>query len=392
MNPLPGSGQLPPRRTPPGVLRTWTRWVPAVAVPAVIAAGVLVGTLPAGAADPLPARTPSQVIELMGTGKALSFTGTVEQATDLGLPDLSAVTPSSGPAPASDGAAGSVASVAGLLAADHTARIYADGPARLRVQVMDGSFAERNMVRSGTDVWFYASKDNSAAHLVLPSPDHGTGDPSTATPAEIAAKLLAAADPDTEISVGADVEVAGRAAYNLLLEPRAADTLVGRIAIAVDGQTGLPLSVQVTARGAATPAFRSGFTALTLGAPDDALFTFVPPAGSGVREIVPPVPGLSHHDDGAGGLPDASPSAARPQVTGSGWTRVLAVPAPADGSAPGGAGALLQDPLLSQAAVDVPGGKLLSTPLFTVLIMDDGRLLAGMVPGERLQAAAAAAQ
>ncbi len=180
----------------------------------------------------------------------------------------------------------------------------------------------------------------------------------------------------------------GRAAYNLLLEPRAADTLVGRIAIAVDGETGLPLSVQVTARGAATPAFRSGFTALALGAPDDSLFTFVPPAGSSVREIVPPAPGLSH-DVGDSETP---PSGPRPAVAGSGWTSVLAVPAPAAGGTGAGANALLADPLLSQAAVDVPGGKLLSTPLFTVLVMADGRLLAGLVPGERLQAAAAAAQ
>ncbi|WP_285241953.1 hypothetical protein [Pseudarthrobacter sp. MEB009] len=366
----------------------WTRWLPSVAVPAVIAAGVLVGTLPAGAADPLPARTPAQVIELMGTRTAVSFTGTLEQATDFGLPDLPAAGPSSGPAAAGDGPAGSVASIAGLLAADHTARVYADGPAKLRVQVADGSFAERNMVRRGTDVWFYASKDNSAAHLVLQAPDRGSGDPSTATPADIAGRFLAAADPDTEISVGAEVEVAGRAAYNLLLEPRTADTLVGRIAIAVDGETGLPLSVQVTARGAATPAFRSGFTALALGAPDDSLFTFVPPAGSSVREIVPPAPGLSH-DVGDSETP---PSGPRPAVTGSGWTSVLAVPAPAAGGTGAGANALLADPLLSQAAVDVPGGKLLSTPLFTVLVMADGRLLAGLVPGERLQAAAAAAQ
>ena len=46
--------------------------------------------------------------------------------------------------------------------------------------------------------------------------------------------------------------------------------------------------------------------------------------------------------------------------------------------------------LLAQAAVPVAGGRLLSTALLNVLILDDGRVFAGSVPLERLQAAAAA--
>ena len=52
---------------------------------------------------------------------------------------------------------------------------------------------------------------------------------------------------------------------------------------------------------------------------------------------------------------------------------------------------LLKDPFFSQAAVVVPGGRLLSTTLLNVLITDDGRIFVGMVPLERLQAAAAGA-
>jgi hypothetical protein len=52
--------------------------------------------------------------------------------------------------------------------------------------------------------------------------------------------------------------------------------------------------------------------------------------------------------------------------------------------------ALAQNPVLAQAAVVVPGGRLLSTALFNVLLTDDGRILAGMVPADALQAAASA--
>ncbi|WP_235046805.1 hypothetical protein [Arthrobacter nitrophenolicus] len=76
-------------------------------------------------------------------------------------------------------------------------------------------------------------------------------------------------------------------------------------------------------------------------------------------------------------------------MTGTGWETVVGIPAAAAGGTL--ADSLLRDPLLSQAAVAVPGGRLLSTTLLNVLITDDGRIFAGMVQPDRLQAAASAA-
>ena len=97
--------------------------------------------------------------------------------------------------------------------------------------------------------------------------------------------LLAKIEPGTDVTVGADVQVAGRAAYNLVLTPKSDATLVGSIAVAVDGQTGLPLGVEVKARGQSDPAFRVAYTSLTLGAPDASVFAFSPPPGATVKEI-----------------------------------------------------------------------------------------------------------
>jgi hypothetical protein len=227
------------------------------------------------------------------------------------------------------------------------------------------------------------------------------------TPEDLAVRLLAAVDSSTQVTVGPDVEVAGRTAYHLVLEPRTEGTLVGRVAIAVDGETGLPLRVSVTARGQAEPAFQSGFTRLSLATPDDSLFTFVPPPGATVEELQLPLPGarpwpiMPGHpgSSGTGITPDALsqtgrshpiPDTARPTVSGTGWETVIGFPA-----APAGQGSvlddtLLQDPFLAQAAVVVPGGRLLSTTLVNVLITDDGRIFVGMVPPERLLAAAGA--
>ncbi|MBT2537410.1 hypothetical protein [Arthrobacter sp. ISL-69] len=401
--------------------RKWLRWMPAVAVPAVIAAAALAGSLPASAGDPLPAKTPAEVLALVAQHTAPSLSGTLEQTSRIGLPELPKAGPSSG---------SGAASVLELLSGPHTARVFLDGPSNVRVQVLD-RLAERNAVRSGDQVWLYSSKDNTATHLTLPAdaghsrdfgqykhPDagmHGV----MPTPEELAERLLAAADPTTEVAVLPEVNVAGRAAYNLVVTPRTEGTLIGSVSIAVDGQSGLPLSVELKARGQEEPAFKLAFTSLTLEAPDASLFAFSPPPGATVKEIQVPVHGTGHMGKGhrpmrgteGGVVPDAVDQGAadpgavppdavrpdyrnpngglpRPTVTGTGWETVVEFPA---SPASADAGAMVSgDPLLQQAAVAVPGGRLFSTAVVNVLFTDDGRVFAGSVPAERLLAAAAA--
>ena len=381
--------------------RKWLRWIPAVVVPALIAAGVLSGSLPASAGDPLPEKSPQQVLLMIAQHGEKSLSGTLEQSSEIGLPDL----PTSGP-----GAGSPETAWLELLTGPHTARVYLDGKEKARVQIMD-RMAERDAVRNGDELWFYNSKDNTAAHAQLPADAdgrHEAGPGSAATPEDLAGKLLAKLDPSTEVTVGPDVQVAGRAAYNLILTPTSDATLVGSVAIAVDGESGLPLGVAVKARGQAEPAFSVAYTSLTLGAPDSAIFNFTPPPGATVEEI--PLP-----DHKAAAMPPSDAAAAkaakRPAVTGTGWASVLEFPAGAmvlpgqaqsqDGAPdPATANPLRPGPsdpegtrsgaaaLLEQAAVAVPGGRLVSTSLVNVLILDDGRVLAGSVPLERLQAAA----
>jgi outer membrane lipoprotein-sorting protein len=358
--------------------RKWLRWLPAVAVPAVIAAGALAGSLPASAGDPLPPKTPEQVLQLIAQHREPALSGTLEQSSELGLPEL----PKAGTGPDASSTAWLE-----LLTGPHTARIYRDGPDNARIQVMD-RLAERNAIRHGNDVWFYNSKDNTASHVRLPADDadatdhHSYGSDVTATPDQLAAMLLAKIEADTDVAVGADVQVAGRAAYNLVLTPKSDATLVGSIAVAVDGQTGLPLGVEIKARGQSDPAFRVAYTSLTLGAPDASIFTFSPPPGATVEEI--PLKEHKHGNDaGNATAPAAKDGARKPAVTGSGWDSVVEFRA---GTAEPASDATA---LLEQATVPVQGGRLLSTALVNVLVLDDGRVVAGSVPLERLQAAAA---
>lgn len=354
--------------------RVWLRWLPAAVVPAVIAAVAITVPLTASAEVNLPAKTPEQVLTMVGQSTGKSFSGMLEQTSQLGLPQL----PTSGA-----GSNSAVSSALNLLTGSYTARVYLDGPTNARAQVMD-KLAERDVVRRGNDVWLYSSSDNTATHVTLPAgtATHPTATPGDVqTPAQIAQRLLSAIDSTTRVTVGTNTRVAGRTAYDLVLSPRSTDTLIGSVSIAVDSQTGLPLSVDVQARGQDSPAFSLAFTALTLQTPAADLFQFVAPHGATVKEQALPQhsskssqPGtIGSHGDTAG---------SQHKVLGTGWNAVLQLPAGAVSTK------VTSSPLFARATSSVAGGRLLHTALVNVLLTSDGRVFAGSVSLERLQAAA----
>jgi len=348
--------------------RTWLKWMPAAAVPAVIVVGVLAVPLQAGAAVDLPDKSPRQVLELAAGSSVDTFSGTLEQTSELGLPEL----PSSGQTGGGDAASNELSDALDLLSGDHTVRVYQNGPDQSRVQVQD-TMAERNLIHNGDDVWLYDSADRTVVHTALPADADAAAAPRY-TPGELADRFLAEVTPSTIVSLGETTEVAGRSAYSLVLTPNTDDTLVGSVAIAVDSETGMPLSVQVLARDAAEPAASVAFSSLSLDAPDAALFDFTPPAGATVSEQTLP-----------DGEPTDKPADNGVTVVGSGWDAVVSVPA-ADAAA---LAELTASPLYAQLTDAVPGGRAISTTLVSVLITTDGRVFAGSVPVERLQAVAA---
>jgi hypothetical protein len=200
------------------------------------------------------------------------------------------------------------------------------------------------------------------------------------TPGWLAEQVLRKMDASTDVTLGANLNVAGRAAYDLVLTPQTSDTLVDSVSVAVDGETGMPLAVQVLARGQDEPAISVAFTELSLETPKARLFEFTPPEGTDVTEH--PVPDRPPADTTPPENPE-SPDAHWPDpiLSGSDWTTVVELPAagaPAD---------LFASPLFAQLTTAVDGGRVISTSLLNVLIMDDGRVVAGAVPVQLLQAA-----
>ena len=197
-------------------------------------------------------------------------------------------------------------------------------------------------------------------------------------------QALADLDETTEVTVGTDARVAGRDVYELILTPRTEDTLVGEIRFAIDGENGVALAASVTARGASEPAFQTGFTQVDFSVPDPAVFAFTPGEGITVTENEIALPdrcaGPRRRDDGCRiprrlrrGLVDRDRTA---QHQRGGHADVFSGLDPE------------QLQLLDSLTTAVDGGRVLQTSLVTVLITDDGRVLAGAVPAARLVEAA----
>jgi len=385
------------------VPRTSLKWLPALVVPAVIVAGVIAVPLQAGASVDLPDKSPEQILLMVHDSTVTSFSGAVEQTSDVGLPSLNlgsgmsdsmskSMSDTAATGAESDAAASTaVASALELLTGSHKARVYIDGASKARVQVLD-RMAERDLIVNGRDAWSYDSKTNEVSHLAIPadvqasmqekaSALNSLAPADLSTPAQVAERLLADIDPSTTVSVGKDGSVAGRTAYELVLTPRAGDTLVESVTIAVDSETGLPLKVTVAAVGQEAPAFDLAFSSLDLTAPSADRFAFTPPSGATVSEI--PVPTAADIEKMKTESATPEFSGERPIVTGTGWNSVVEIAAssvPAEFAA---------SPLVTQLTTEVTGGRALSTSLVNVFLAADGRVFVGSVPLERLQAAAA---
>jgi outer membrane lipoprotein-sorting protein len=352
------------------------RTLPLLAIGVAVPAAVLVGALALPAqAEPLAASatpTAQQLLEKVAGSTGSHYSGTIQQTSDLGLPQL----PSAGPGSASSDDSG----IVDLVTAPHTAKVYVDGRAKQRVQVLD-QLAERDIVRNGSSVWIWDSKQKTAEHVTLPAKTSAS--PTPTTPAELARRLLAAVKSSSTVSVTGGGSVAGRSVDRLVVTPRTDQTLVSRVVVSVDHATGVPLKIAVDARGQSGDALAVGFTDVSFAQPKDSLFAFTPPSGAKVttkdlseRKPLAKPDHLSNDPDAT-----AAPHP-RPSVSGTGWASVVTLPT---GKVPA---SVTGDPLFGELTTAVPGGRALQTSLVSVLITDDGRVLAGAVPIATLEAAA----
>ncbi|WP_426566998.1 LolA family protein [Angustibacter sp. McL0619] len=368
----------------------WLRWaVPAAAVGLVVGGAQLTAWAATSPGD-LPTITARDLLVKAQQARVDQLSGTVRSTTSLGLPAL----PS-----------GRGANWSSLVAGTQTLRVFADGPQRQRVDLM-GDLAQASVVHDAGTVWTWSSETREVTKATLPAKNgtpNGSKHPldrtsaTPLTPQEAADQALSAISPTTDVSVGRNAKVAGRAAYDLRLVPRDAATLVGSVDLYVDAKTGIALRAVVVPRGSREAAVDVGFTSLRLSAPAASTFHFTAPPGSTVRDVTVPNAADRVSPAPTGKAPDV-------QQVGSGWSSVL-VAAGVQGDdltqqlsgAAAGSGARGDTgpgigPALLQAARPVHGafgsGRVLRTRLASVLLTDDGRVLVGAVtPAELVRVA-----
>ena len=334
----------------------------------------------AQAAPGLPAKTPAQLLAEVADSTTPPLTGTVVETASFGLPALPAT--------------GNPTSLSSLLTGSHTIRVWYASPGHFRLAAPQ-SLSESDVIRDGRTAWLWQSTLNKVTKFTLPAHSAQAVPKQPLTPQQAAQQVLAAVGPTTTVSVASNVTVAGQAAYALNLAPKDARSLIGQIQIAVDGSNGVPLRLQVFARGASTPAFQVGYTAIQFVAPAPADLSFTPPPGSTVTQENLTGHGGAKGNGGAKGKANSDVS-----TIGSGWLTVLRLPsspltpgAPAEGngSSSGDSAGVLH--ALIASATTVHGawgsGQLLRTSLVSVLMTDQGPTYVGAVQPSVLYAAAA---
>ncbi|AWS44706.1 outer membrane lipoprotein carrier protein LolA [Streptosporangium sp. 'caverna'] len=375
------------------------KWAVPIAAVVLVAGAIASGPVIAAVqGDPvLPERTAEQLLAdaAQATRSGLKpMSGTVMQTASFGLPGLPAVLGMGGSSPVA------------LLAGSHELKLWYGGTNQVRL-ALPGRMSETDLIVNGDQAWLWESEANKATRIKVDAQaaQARAGEaqkalPTATTPQQLAQELLKETGSDTVVSVTNTEKVADRAAYQLVLAPKDGSSLVKEVRLALDGETFVPLRVQVYAKSAAEPAFEVGFTSVTFTPPSADNFAFTPPPGAKVVEENP-LDALAAAERAKAEQKGAEGLREKVRTVGDGWTTVAVLPfsaqdlkgqAPKEQGGPGGQDANAIVDALLKSAKPISGtwgsGKVIQTKLVSALLTDDGRLLVGAVTPEKLAEAA----
>jgi len=315
--------------------------------------------------------SPQALLARVRASTAVPYEGYAQSHAKLGLPDV----PQVGQAVA-------------LLGETTRMRVWAAGPDLWRVDELLLA-GERDLYHQPGGTWQW---DSGRRRAVRTSGDPAVrlARPADLLPPELGRRLAAAAVPG-ELTRIAARRVAGVAAAGLRITPRAPETTVGRVDLWADPRSGLPLRVEVTARGGREPSIVTAFLDLRQAPPSPDVVRFRPPPDAEVDVRVAPDAGRALRrlslfvlPDTLAGLPRRTSLAGAAATYGSGFGLVAVLALPEERS-PRDAGLLRRVP-----TVTGPWGSasLVRTPLLNGMAFEAGgvaHVLAGTVRPEVLE-------
>jgi hypothetical protein len=231
--------------------QAWRRWGTVAAAALLLAAlPVAARALPAHA----PAVSPADLVARVRASARQPYQGYAISRGTAGLPTLP-----------------QLAEVSRLLAGETQLRAWYAGPDRWRVDTIDTG-AERDVYQTA-DLqvqWDFGANQLTAVTGTAPVRLPRGAD---LLPPDLGRRLLGAGD--SRLDPLPARRIAGISAAGVRLTPTDPSTTIGRVDVWADPASGLPLQVEVTARGAALPVLVTRFLELRLSAPSPAIL--VPP-------------------------------------------------------------------------------------------------------------------
>lgn len=358
---------------------TVRRWsVVAAGTAALVAAPALWLARPVTAPEPGP-------LTLIGAARAsasVPFEGFAETRGSLGLPDLPRL-----------------GSVAELLGGTTRERVWWRSPRAWRVDTVTGTGETGTYAVGGLlHTWDYEAR---VSRRVVTTPPVRLPRADDLLPPQATRRLLAGMGSDADVRRLPSRRVAGHATAGVRLVPRQSDSTIARADLWVEPRTGLPLALDLYARGDSRPALTSHFLDLRLHVPDPEILH--PRNVARALEIAVPVTDFASALDTFVrlDLPDRLGNFSRSDdvvslggsaTYGTGFARFIVLPLPGrlgiqalEAAAGGGGSELDVDPSLA---------VLVQTPLLTVVVAhaevpgrDPSYLLVGTVTAEAAQRA-----
>ena len=223
-----------------------------------VAAPFVVRALPAADSD----LSATALLKRIQGSRDVAFSGYVETAGSVALPKDD-----------------TLSSLSKLLGETNKVRVWWSGPTTWRVSTLRTT-GETDLIHAGDRMlrWVYESKN------VTLVPDVSVRLPNTADllPNELARRVLSGARAG-ELGRLPARRLAGHDTLGLRLQPADAQSAVSRVDVYADATTGLPVQVQLYAKGQAFPSLTSRFVDLHVGEPDASALAFSPPGDSRVR-------------------------------------------------------------------------------------------------------------
>ena len=186
-----------------------------------------------------------------------------------------------------------------------SARIWYGGPEKFRAELQSQN-GDRVLVKNGAEVNIYDGAENTVR--TGEKPESGSPSPEDAASPEEINELLAEISPTSVLRTGPPVQISGRWAYPLTLEPRDKDlTLVERAEAFVDAETNVPLSFELYAEDSPEPVARYEAQDFEVGPVPERRFELETPPGA---QVVPSDSGDGRDDTKERGDRDGEPRVA----------------------------------------------------------------------------------